>query len=280
MLSSLGLRITDAHVHVFARDSPEHPWRPELAFRPDRAAPIEQLQADLAAGEIDDAVLVQPSVYSFDHSYLRHALALAPERFRGIMLVDPLDPTYSAAIHDTVEGSAITGLRMIPLRVDRDWFSNRSEPLWRSASELSIAISYLVGPTQLASVGQWAQRYPGVPVVIDHMGRPDLSETGGLAAVAELLEISRLPNIHVKVSGIGGMSRLPPPHRDTWDWIRAVIDSFGVDRVMWGSDYPWVLETGTIDTSLSTTASALFDLGTEEAEQVFGGTARRLFGFH
>src|SRR5437773_1175326 len=167
-------RVTDAHVHVWAASDGYHPWQPELNFRPTTIAPIEQLLEHMAEAGVADAVLVQPSVYAFDHGYLLDAIASAPRRLRGVMLVDPLDPGSASALRDKLRRTAITGLRMIPLRADRDWFGSRSDVLWRSASELSLVMTILVKPDDIQSVAVCARRYPDVPVVIDHLGRPDL----------------------------------------------------------------------------------------------------------
>ena len=273
------LRITDSHAHVWAAEGRDPPWRPELDFRPTTVAPIEQLLIDLDDAGVADAVLVQPSVYSFDHVYLRHAMALAPSRLRGVMLVDPLDPNVGNAIRATARDPGFTGLRLIPLRSDRGWFGPGSEPIWRAAAELSLTMTFLVRPDQIPAVAPWAARFRDVPVVIDHLGRPDLSEATGRAAIAELLELAALPNVNVKLSAFGSVNALPSPDGRSPGWLPMVTEAFGVDRVMWGSDYPWVLETGTIATSLAMTAAALPDLSSRDRAAVFGGTARRLFGF-
>jgi L-fuconolactonase len=272
-------RVTDAHAHVWAKPDANYEWQPELQFRPESVAPIEQLIEDMTEAGVADAVLVQPSVYAFDHRYLQDAIALAPHRMKGVMLVDPLGPGFDSTLPRTLRQSGITGLRMIPLRVERDWFGAAAEKLWRAASELSLVMTFLVKPSHIESIGVWARKFPCVPVVIDHLGRPDLAETDGEAAIHELLQISRFHNVHVKVSGLSSMSRLPPPHEDLWDWIHAVTEAFGVERIMWGSDYPWVLEKETIATALKAAASALSSLSCHDADQVFGGTARRLFRF-
>jgi L-fuconolactonase len=73
------------------------------------------------------------------------------------------------------------------------------------------------------------------------------------------------------------MSKQAPPHEDTWPWIQSVTNSFGVRRVMWGSDYPWALEYGTLADSVSTVAKALSSLSDSDVALVFGANARRLF---
>lgn len=271
------LRITDSHVHVWAAEGSDPPWRPELDFHPDTVAPIEQLLVDLDAAGVADAVLVQPSVYSFDHGYLGRAIARAPDRLRGVMLVDPLDSNAGDVIRKTVGDPRITGLRMLPLRSDRGWFGPGAEPIWRAAADGALTMTFLVRPDQIPAVAPWAKRFGDVPVVIDHLGRPDLSEANGPAAIAELLALAAVANIYVKLSAFGSVNAAASDAGP--EWLPMVTGAFGVDRVMWGSDYPWVLETGTIATAVASTAAALPGLSSRDTAAVFGGTARRLFGF-
>lgn len=273
------LRITDSHVHVWAAEGSDPPWRPELDFHPETVAPIEQLLMDLDAAGVADAVLVQPSVYSFDHAYLRRAIARAPGRVRGVMLVDPLDPDVGDVIRRTVGDPRITGLRMLPLRSDRGWFGPGAEPIWRAAADRALTMTFLVRPDQIPAVAPWAVRFRDVPVVIDHLGRPDLSEAKGRTAIAELLGLASLSNVYVKLSAFGSVNAATSSEDTGPGWLPMVTEAFGVDRVMWGSDYPWVLDTGTIRRSLSETAAALPGLSSRDAAAVFGGTTRRLFGF-
>ena len=224
-------------------------------------------------------MLVQPSVYGFDHGYLHAALATAPERLRGVILADPADPNSATRIRQTVRRSAITGIRLLPIRAKRDWLGPQSETAWRCAAEFALVVTLLVSPAHFDAVARWAIRFADIPVVIDHLGRPDLSESSPADAIAELVQLSKFRNIHVKLSGIGALSHVPPPHKDMWNPIQLVADAFGPDRVMWGSDYPWLDKSKTINASLSSVSEALRDLSVHDAGLVFGGTARRLFKF-
>jgi L-fuconolactonase len=131
----------------------------------------------------------------------------------------------------------------------------------------------------LTSVDRLARRYPDATVVIDHLGRPDLAQRRNRDALASLMTLAQRPNVLVKASAIDLLSRRPPPHKDTWPWLRAVADAFGPHRMMWGSNYPWVLERGSIDASLGAVRTALATFTPAEVSAVLDGTARRVFGF-
>jgi L-fuconolactonase len=272
--------LVDSHVHVWDLESSRFPWHADLGVTASTAEPIEGLLGDMRSARVPAALVVQSSMYGFDHAYLEYALARDPAGLRGIALVDPLNPATPELIRKLAANPSFVGLRMIPVRTDRDWFGDAATPIWEAAADLSLAMTFLAGPAHLQEVARWASRFPTVPVVIDHLGRPDLAERRGLVALRPLLVAAKVPNCHVKLSGIGGLSKVPPPHEDTWPWVQAVVDGFGSDRILWGSDHPWVKSYGSsIEESLSSTALALADLDVTDTEAILGGNAQRLFGF-
>jgi predicted TIM-barrel fold metal-dependent hydrolase len=129
-------------------------------------------------------------------------------------------------------------------------------------------VCLLVGPDQLAAMPVAAARVPGVPIVIDHLGRPDLADDAD-AAVARLVALASSANVYVKVSAL-------PVVAAGWstaflaEAIRAVVGAFGADRVMWGSEHPFA-EALAPQRAL---AAALED---SERDLVLGESAWRLF---
>ncbi|SNR66345.1 Amidohydrolase [Blastococcus mobilis] len=113
----------------------------------------------------------------------------------------------------------------------------------------------------------------------DHCGRPDLAE--GLAAPAfrELLRLGRAGRAVVKLSGLVKFSRRPPPHEDTWSFVRALVDAFGPDRCVWASDWPFL--RAPVRVNYGPLLTLLEDLVHERAarRQILWDTPCRKFGF-
>ena len=77
--------------------------------------------------------------------------------------------------------------------------------------------------------------------MIDHLGllqpfRPPVP-ADVWADLPKLLDLARFPNVRVKVSGACTMSHQPFPYDDIWQPVLRVIDAFGLDRCMWGTDW-------------------------------------------
>jgi predicted TIM-barrel fold metal-dependent hydrolase len=132
-------------------------------------------------------------------------------------------------------------------------------------------------PAQMIAVARIAQRHPDVPVVVNHLGMPVLSDPDGLSEWRRgMATIARLPQVSVKLSGFGFI-------RPDWDsalvrqFVAETIDLFGPDRVMAASDFPTDRLFGSYDTVLGALADAIGDLGIAERRAIWGGNACRLY---
>ena len=85
------------------------------------------------------------------------------------------------------------------------------------------------------------RQHPDTVIVIDHLGmlqpaRPPVP-ADVWADLPKLLALAQYKNVRVKVSGACTMSRQPFPYDDIWEPVLRVIDAFGLDRCMWGTDW-------------------------------------------
>ena len=94
------------------------------------------------------------------------------------------------------------------------------------------------------------ERHADLRVVVCHLGlpakvrrRPNDAEVRD--ALANVLALARFPATRVKVSGFYTMTDpgYNYPHRATWPYLEAVLDAFGIDRMLWGSDFPPCLDS-------------------------------------
>ena len=87
-------------------------------------------------------------------------------------------------------------------------------------------------------------RFPDVKVVLDHLGGPPIGEETTRPLLGNVLRMARYSDMYVKVSNMNRMSKFPYPHRDTHEIARRIYDAFGPERLMWGTDLPYVLTAG------------------------------------
>lgn len=231
----------DTHVHVWALDAARYPWHPTLPSVPipSYAATVDQFVDAMNAAGVERAVLVQPSTYGWDNSYLYDALARFPGRFVGVGLVDPFSPTAPADIERLATHCRGLRINAIGRSDSARWLNDRAHaPLWRSIEAFDVTVCFQMLPRQARSVAQLARDHRSVTYVVDSLG-PDAYFTQDAFVAVE--ELSAEPNIRFKMVSAGQDSQLEFPFRDLWPLMRHAIRHFGVERLTTGSDYPHVL---------------------------------------
>ena len=108
--------------------------------------------------------------------------------------------------------------------------------LWPAAERAGVPVA-LAAALFLPTVGQIAERHPGLKLIVDHMAVPPGSR--GEAAYRfqpELLALAKYPNIAVKATGQPGYAEDAYPFRSFHEHLHRCFDAFGPDRMFWGTD--------------------------------------------
>jgi len=114
----------------------------------------------------------------------------------------------------------------------------RIDWLWAEAEKRQIRMMILVTHDQVQYIDRIAERFPGLKIIIDHLGL--ISGTKDEAAFAEfdkLLAIAKRPNVAVKASGTCGYTSDSYPYRWLHPYLRRVYEAFGPRRMFWGTDF-------------------------------------------
>jgi predicted TIM-barrel fold metal-dependent hydrolase len=84
-----------------------------------------------------------------------------------------------------------------------------------------------------------AGRFPGVKIVVDHLGKPDLKAADPWAEFRKLYRLKRFPQVWVSASEPYEISLSKQfPYRDTYPYFKAVYEEFGGKQLVWGTGYP------------------------------------------
>jgi predicted TIM-barrel fold metal-dependent hydrolase len=114
-------------------------------------------------------------------------------------------------------------------------------PLWEKAAELGVTISVLSHIEQLAMLAVPAERFPEVPIIVDHIGWPPVEEGPDGEQMKHLLRLECFPSVHVKITDPWAISKEEAwPYRKAEPIYRRVFETFGRERCLWGSDWPLV----------------------------------------
>lgn len=232
--------IVDSQVHVWAAETPERPWSPDLGA-PQRAVPYgpEDLLRDMDEAGVDAAVLVPP-LWEGRRNDLAIAAARAhPRRYAVMARLDPAAPESRRTLRELPGQPGVLGLRfafqtkkLMPLLTE-----GHAEWIWGEAQELGMRIYVLVPHALVPVIDGIAQRYPDLKIVMDHCGlESGKKDEEAFRDFDKLLTLARRPNVAVKVSALPCYSSDVYPYRSLHGYIRQAYDAFGPQRTFWGTD--------------------------------------------
>jgi predicted TIM-barrel fold metal-dependent hydrolase len=225
-------RVVDSHMHIWpeALAGREFPWPPEP-----NPHPIEDLLPILDDAGVAEAVQVTPSTLGFDNSYGLAVAERMPDRIAVFGRLDPTAPDPRERLIAWMAHPAALGVRLMlsgaRLTVDGDFLA--------AAEEMGIPLT-VFAPGSLAGLVEVAHRYPQLHLVVDHLGL-DVYGPEPYRDQPLLAELVGPSNVRVKISGLVETSSEPFPFRDVHDHLARAVELFGAERLIWGSNYPVVL---------------------------------------
>jgi predicted TIM-barrel fold metal-dependent hydrolase len=132
-------------------------------------------------------------------------------------------------------------------------------------------------PGQMPGLARLLARHDDVPVIIDHLGMPVLSDQQGLEDWRVGLKVlAALPQVAVKISGLGFAKR-PWTVEDARPLVLEAVDLFGPDRCLVASDFPTDRLFGTFDGTLGAYAEIIAGFSDDERRAMWGRNADRVY---
>lgn len=281
----------DSHQHFWRPARGDYTWLsasvPALVplvrdFLPEDLAPL------LQAHGVGRTVLVQAAESKAETDFMLD-LATAHDVIGGVVgWVDLSRPGAVASLERMARHPRFKGVRpMLQDLPDDDWIAHRPRPdALRTLLRLGLRFDALVKQRHLPPLLRFLKQWPELPVVVDHGAKPPVGAHGSedferwrksIAAVAAL------PQVCCKFSGLWGEAP-PSTHGDVDAAVRAVrpvwehlLDVFGPDRLMWGSDWPVLTLAGDYAGWVAVSEACIGSLSPSEQASVWRGTAQRFY---
>jgi predicted TIM-barrel fold metal-dependent hydrolase len=227
----------DCHAHII--DLKRFPPPPGPGYKPtlEESGTREEFAATLDAHGIARGLLVQLSGYGADNRVLLDAIAAYPGRFKAIAVIDP--SITDRALEDLARGGVV-GVRFNLLSYDPYALQRPDAP------RLLARIRALGWFAQVyADDEQWHAAAPilmasNVNVLVDHLGVRDLAPGTAQKGFQDVLSLGKEARAIVKLSGIYRISRQQSRYTDLDPFVEGLIAAFGIDRCVWGSDWPFI----------------------------------------
>jgi L-fuconolactonase len=269
----------DAHQHFWQLAARRGAWPPpELApiyrdFHPG------DLSALLVENGVSATVLVQSMPNEADTRYMleladSHAFIGAVVGWTDLKAADAPERIAALAAHPKLRG-----LRpMLQDLEDDSWIDDPAlAPAVDAMLRHGLCFDALVLPRHLPALLAFARRHPKLPVVIDHLAKPDMDGAPLAQWRNDMDQLAALPQVECKLSGMvteagpgWTVQRLRP-------YAHHVLQAFGPRRVMWGSDWPVLTLASAYAAWLDASEALLAHLDEEQRNAVFGLNARHFY---
>src|SRR5690606_31886382 len=236
-------------------------------------APKETLAALHDFLGVSRAVIVQASYHGDDNRAMLDALSWASERIRGVAIAGAgTSDAELAAMHEAgVRGVRFNFVRHLGGAPDMDVFwrvLDRVKPLgWHVVLHMDAIDIESLSPLI---------RKLGMPFVIDHMGRVQSAKGVEQPAFQALLELVRMDDCWIKVSGAERISF--PPYDAAVPFARALIEA-NPDRCLWGTDFPHPNPTHEADEADLVDLIPQFAPDPKQQRRLLVENPARLYGF-
>lgn len=224
----------DAHCHVFGPGD-TFPFAPERKYTPCDASRHQLLALRDFLG-FDKNVVVQATCHGADNSALLDVLEYSDDRARGVVTVNPdVTPLELARMHEL-------GVRGVRFNYVKRLVDPKPDDYYRAIVEKIRPLGWHVvlyfEPADLAEKRDFFASL-GVPIVVDHMGRPDVTKPlDGPEFDLFLRFMTENPDVWTKVSCPDRLSFSGSPrYADVVPFAKAIVEQFP-DRVLWGTDWP------------------------------------------
>ncbi len=280
---SITLPIVDLHNHVIADDALRYPLDPvggaPSGWSQERPVNAAGMLEAMAQAGVAKSVLVQASTcYGHDNSYVQASVAASPDQFLGVFSVD-MQATDAIEKIQSWMRAGLSGARVFvaghtaadrSIRLD----DPKAFDAWAYISDNAIPICVQLRADGLPQLEVLLNRFPKAVVLLDHFARPELEGGAPYDAAKALFALARYENLYFKFTTHN--VRESKTGRSTQaQFARAVVDTFGAQRIAWGSNFP--ASSGSLKDLLNEAMEATASLTLKEQEWIYSRTAHALY---
>lgn len=269
-------------------DSHQHFWtlaRGDYGWLTEKLAPIyrdygpDDLTPHLARNGIDKTIIVQAAPTVAETQFML-AIAAKTGFVAGVVgWVDFTAPDSSQTIAKLAADPLLVGLRpMIHDIPDDDWMLRGDlAPAFHALIEHGLVFDALVQPRHLPRLKQLVERYPSLPVVMDHAAKPFIRERQLDPWRTEIAAIAAQPSTVCKMSGMATEASQDWNAADLKPYVDHLLEVFGPGRLLWGSDWPVLNLAGGYSRWVEATGILLQDLREHDRDAILGGNAAEIY---
>lgn len=272
--------VIDSHHHFWQYNLAEYGWiddsmaRIRCDFLPD------DLHRETTAAGVDAVVSVQAR-QSVEETRWLLELAAANDFIAGVVGWVPLvSPSVAATLEALAAHRKLVAIRHVLQDEPDPAYMLRSDFQAGIRTLLSFNLTYdiLIFERHLPTATQFVDRHPAQQFVIDHVAKPQMRHGEFEPWSSRIRELARRPHVCCKLSGMTTEIGRPDwTIADLRPYVDVVLEAFGPDRVLFGSDWPVCLVACDYAKWLGTVKELIADLSPDERSAILGENARRVY---
>ncbi|MDB5613633.1 MAG: amidohydrolase family protein [Devosia sp.] len=272
------MRILDTHLHLIYPDRFDYPW---LGGAPAINKPwsVEDYFAEAVPLGIESALHMEVDVAEADMMAESEFVVTLPRIVGAIAACRPEHMNFVDHIEQLSDHPHITGVRRILHEAPDDLSqSDLFIENIRHLPDYDLSFDLCLRADQLHLGVDLVQRAPDVTFILDHCGNPDIKGLGLDPWRASLREMARNPNVIGKISGLVNHCAPGWTAETLRPYVEHMIECFGWDRVVWGSDHPVATTTGgTLTDWVNATREIISGASEDEQAKLLHGNAERIY---
>jgi L-fuconolactonase len=224
---------------------------------------------------VSKTVVVQAQMTMAEADFL-FELANNTDFIAGVVAwVDLTDSNVGAALDEMQKNEKFVGVRhQVHDEPDERWLLRKE--VVRGLKELErrdLAYDLLLRPPHLKHIPELAEQVPDLRMVVDHIAKPLIAESVMEPWAEDIARVAEIPGMHCKVSGMATEANPATWRKEIEPYVTHVVECFGFDRLMWGSDWPVSLVVDIYDEVKHGANDAVGDIGHAEWSKLMGGNA-------
>jgi len=277
------IKLLDTHQHLVYRDVANYSWAKDIPpLATDNFTVENYLKLTEGLG-IGGTLFMETGVddpdYQNEAKYVQKLSDNPNNGIKGLIVsIRPEDDSFDAWFNETLQMN-VSGYRRI-LHVMPDETSQtqtfRDNVKKIGKADKPFDICYL--PTQLSIAYDFAKDCQEVNLVLNHCGVPSIAAGEIDQWGKDIKKLAELPNVYCKLSGLMAYCAPGTSSQETIQpYVDHVLETFGPNRMVWGSDWPVVNLGKGIQEWISVTRNILSKLSDSEAEAIANANAQKIY---
>lgn len=266
----------DAHFHIWRLDRADYGWLTPALGAIHRDVSLDDWRRVRAGSGITAGVLVQAAPTEAETRFLLDQARDATDVLGVVGWVDLLATDAAHRIRALAADPKLVGLRpMLQDLPDPDWIlQDRLAPALDAVQAAGLTFDALIKPVHVPRMLALAARFPGLRIVVDHGAKPAIAAGQWDDWAAAMRDLAGVPQVFCKLSGLWTEAATGAPPAVLHPYMRHLLDCFGPQRLLWGSDWPVLELAGDYP---AWHAAAFSAVPPADRAQVFGTTALRAY---